>query len=308
MSRFQANKIFIFVVSAILIIISFSGCTKKTPEESTKKQEAPETVEVAGFAQAPEDTEQKAKLGGLSEEQKILSFDMAGYTEDGRKKWDIKGKSADIVSDTIILTDIEANAYNDDRTVGLKARSGTYNKRENSVRLENNVIVTTSDGMNLACEWLEWESETDIIKTNSFVEVEKDNLYAAGYGASANTKYKEVQLNKDIVVRQDEITISCSGPLAIDYDKNKASFYDKVKVTEPRGELVADYLDIFFNPDSQEIEKVVAERNVVIKQDPNVAKGQKIIYTLASGEVILTGNPEIRIYSKKDLEDAFTGD
>ena len=232
---------------------------------------------------------------------------MTGYTKDGRKKWDIKGKSADIVSDAVILSDIDANAYSEDRTVALKANSGRYDKKDNSIRLKDNVMVTSTDGISLKTDWLEWESKTDIIKTDSFVEVEKDNLYAAGYGASASTKHKEVQLNKDIVVKQDEITISCDGPFIIDYAKNEASFYGRVKVIEPRGELLADRLDIFLNPDSHEIEKVVAEGNVELKHDPNVARGQRIVYTLASGQAILTGNPEILIYSKQDLKDAFTG-
>lgn len=305
----EMNKLCLFIASAILIV-SISGCTNKVSEQLPDTQETKKRVEVSEISSLlkDKDTEDQIKIDGLSEEQKILSFDMTGYTKDGKKKWDIQGKSADIISNTVILNEIEANAYSDDRAVALKAHTGRYDKRDNSVRLEDNVVVTTSDGVNLAAEWLKWESETDLIKTDGFVEVKKDNLYATGYGASASTKHKEVQLNRDIVVRQDDVTIKCGGPLAIDYDKNKASFYGGVKVTEPRGELIADRLDMFFNPDSHEIEKVIAERNVELIQGPNVAKGQKIIYMLASGEAILTGNPEILIYSKKDLGNAFTGD
>ena len=233
---------------------------------------------------------------------------MTGYTDDGRKKWDIKGESADIISDTVILKNIETNTYSDDRTVVLKADNGKYDKKENSIRLENNVVITTSDGINLTAEWFKWNSETDEIITNSFVEVKKDNLYASGYGASASTTDKEVQLNKEIVVKQDEMTISCSGPLIINYGKDIASFYDKVKVVEPRGELIADRLDVFFNPDSRKMESALAEGNVELKRGQNIAKGQRLVYTIASGEAILTGNPEIVIYSKKDLGDALTGD
>lgn len=307
MKTFQTNKILIFIGCVILVIVAIRIYTKRVYGRLSEK----EFLKVAKRSKTPslpKDIEIQTKTSEFSEEQKILSFDMMGYNKDGKKKWDIRGKSADIVSDIVILNDLEANAYNEERTVVLKAHSGRYNKKKNSVRLEDNVVVTTSDGINLSAEWFEWESETDKITTDSFVEVEKDLLYASGYGASASTKHKEVQLNKDIVVRQDDVTIICEGPLTIDYDKNKASFYDRVKVTEPRGELLADRLDVFFNPDSQEIEKVVAERNVELKHGENIAKGQRIVYTLAGGEAILTGNPEIVIYSKEDLKDAFTGD
>ena len=307
MKRFHPENIFIFIASAIWVISSICGCGKKEPEKLQETQEFLEEVGVAEITKASKDAEQDIKLSGLGEEQKILSFDMTGYSNDGKKKWSIQGKSADIISDTVMLNDIEANAYSGDRTVVLKAQSGSYDKEKHSVRLEDNVVVTTSDGVTLSAEWLKWESETDTIKTDSFVEVEKDNLYASGNGASANTKQKDVQLNNNILVRQDDVNVSCDGPLTIDYGNNKASFYGNVKVTEPRGELTADRLDIFFNPDSRKIEQIVAERNVELKQGQNTAKGQKIVYILASGEAILTGNPEILIYSKKELKDAFTG-
>lgn len=317
MEKCQIIKRSLFMISTILAIFSLYGCTKKAQEQLSETQrssavvETPEIPPMSNMSKAPpkdKDRTQELKLDGFESEQKILSFDMTGFTNDGKKKWDIQGKSADIISDTIILSDIEANAYSEDRQVMLKAHSGKYNKEEKSVSLQEDVKVSTTDGIIITAEWLKWESETGMIKTDSFVEVKKDSLYASGWGASADTKSKEVELIKDIVVRQDKITISCGGPLTIDYGNNKASFYDRVKVVEPRGELSADHLDIFFNPDSREIEKVVAESNVELMHGQNVARGQKIVYTLASGEAILTGNPEILIYSKEDMKDAFTGD
>lgn len=307
MAKFRLNKTFVFAIIVILVIVTVRAYTKNVYEKLSKT----EFLNVAKKSKAPflpEDIEIKTKTSGFSEEQKILSFDMTGYSNDGKKKWDIQGKSADIVSDIVILNDLQANAYSDDRTVMLTARTGRYDKKENSVKLEDNVLMTTSDGVNLSAKWFKWESETDVITTDSFVEVKKDNLYASGYGAQASTKNKEVQLNNDILVKQDNVTIVCKGPLAIDYGKNKASFFGNVKVTEPRGELIADRVDIFFNPDSRQIERAVAERNVELRHGENIAKGQKIVYTMASGEAVLTGNPEIVIYSEEDLKDAFTGD
>ena len=297
------NKKLIFIAIVILIGAYFYAGVKM-PKEEPETKVGPEE---SGIPQISEDI-QETVMTELDEEQKILSFDMTGYTDDGRKKWDIQGESADIVSDIAILNNIKANAYSENRTVMLQANSGKYNKKDNSVRLEDNVIVTTSDGINLRAEWLEWDSETGNIKTDSFVEVTKDDLYASGRGALASTKDKEIQLEEDVKVKQGEITINCRGPLIIDYGKNEASFYNRVKVTEPRGELKADRLDIFFNPESREMKSIVAEGNVELKQDANVARGQRIIYTIATGKAILTGNPEILIYSKKDIEDAFIGD
>ena len=302
MGRFRVNKKFIFIIGVVLVI---AFVIKKGPEELSEEREPARPSEAFVLPQISEDTEQTTEVG---EEQKILSFDMTGYTDDGRKKWDIQGTSADIISGIVILSNIEANTYNEDRQVLLKAQKGTYDKKKNSILLEKDVTVTTSDGINLTAEWLKWESETNMINTDSFVEVEKGNLYASGYGASTSTEDQEVQLNKDVVVKQGEVTIRCSGPLTIDYANNKASFYGGVKVTEPRGQLLADRLDVFFDPESRDMEKVVAERNVELMHGQNIAKGQRVVYTQASGEAHLTGNPEILIYSEKDFKNAFTGD
>jgi len=312
-------QLFILIIFTTAVLFYICSCEKKAPKESKELQKppAPEALETPKIPAISKHKDVESKNSGNvesqiksevpTEEQKVLSFDMTGFAQDGKKKWDIQGKSADIASDTVTLCELEANAYSKDRTIELQANKGVYDKQNNSVKLEDNVIVTTSDGVTLTTKWLKWESDTNTIKTDSFVEVAKDNFYASGYGVSANTENKEVLLNKDIIVKQGEITISCSGPLTVDYAKNQASFCDRVKVTEPRGELSADRLDVFFNPDSQQIEKVIAERNVELRQGKNVARGQKIIYTLANGEAILTGNPEIFIYSQKDFKNAITG-
>ena len=75
------NKNLILAGSIILAIILLGGCAEKMPQE---RVEAPET-------QPPpisEDSRKEGKIGGLDKEQKILSFDMTGYTKDGKKKWD----------------------------------------------------------------------------------------------------------------------------------------------------------------------------------------------------------------------------
>ena len=175
------------------------------------------------------------------------------------------------------------------------------------MKLEDNVVVTTSDGIKLTAEWFEWDSKTNTIRSDSKVEVTKDNLYASGMGASASANSKEVQLNQDVLVKQGDIMVTSKGPLQIDYTNRIASFSDKVKVVDPRGELTADRLDIIFNSETKEIDNISAEGNVELKRGPNIAKGDKVVYTPEDGKAILTGNPEIYIYSEKDLANALTG-
>ncbi|MDD5680503.1 MAG: LPS export ABC transporter periplasmic protein LptC [Candidatus Omnitrophica bacterium] len=295
------------LVAIILLALIASGCAKK-PQDKTVKGEAEKPAVVSkDIPVVPGDAKTEVNVSGLDKEQKILSFDMTGFTKDGQRKWAIKGESADIVADTVKLNNIEADTYDADRTVTLEADSGTYDKESGAVKLEENVVVTTSDGIKLTAEWFEWDSKTNTVKSDSLVEVRKDNLYASGIGAQASANSKEVQLNKDVTVKQDDMTVTSAGPLYIDYSNRKASFTDKVKVIDPRGELTADRLDILFNTDSKKMEEIIASGNVELKRGDNIAKGQKIIYTPEDGKAILTGNPEIYIYSEKDMQNALVG-
>ncbi|MBU4376948.1 MAG: LPS export ABC transporter periplasmic protein LptC [Candidatus Omnitrophica bacterium] len=308
-------KKLLILSATIVLALAVSACAKKpeapkvekpavvTPKKTADKKLAP----AKDLPAIPEDAKADINITGLDNEQKILSFDMTGYTKDGQRKWAIKGESADIMSETVELNNIEADTYDEDRTVKLEADSGTYDKHSGGVKLEENVVVTTSDGIKLTADWFEWDSKTNIVTSDSKVEVRKDDLYACGMGASASAKSKEVRLNRDVLVKQGDITATSKGPLHIDYSNKKASFTDKVKVVDPRGELTADRLDIFFNTETKEIERIVAEGSVELKRGSNIAKGQKITYTPEDGKAILTGNPEIYIYSEKDMQDAFIG-
>lgn len=299
----------VILSSAVILMLASGGCAKKAEEPASREtsEEEKPVVVPADIPRLPKDAKVNTEESGLDKEQKILSFDMTGFTKDGQRKWAIKGESADIASDTVKLNNIQADTYDADRTVTLEADNGTYDKQNGGVKLENNVVVTTSDGIKLSADWFEWDSKTNTVKSDSKVEVRKDNLYACGIGAEASANSREVQLNKDVLVKQDDMTVTSAGPLHINYSSHKASFSDKVKVTDPRGELTADRLDILFNVDSKKIEEIVAEGNVELRRGDNLAKGQKVTYTPGDGKAILSGNPEIYIYSEKDIQNAPLG-
>lgn len=243
---------------------------------------------------------------GMITDQKVVSFDLSGYTEDGDTKWDIHGESADVSGDVVKVDRISANTYEKEMNTMLTAEKGEFSKKDKNVTLERNVTVITSDGIKLTTDVLEWLSKTNEVVTDSFLVVEKDDMYASGRGARARINAKTVLVKEEIFVKQGELTITCNGPLEINYGENKASFYDDVKVTEPRGQMRADRLDVFFSAETRQIERIVAENNVVLTQDGNTAMGQKAVYTIADGRAILTGSPTITITSDEGL-DPFDG-
>ncbi len=56
--------------------------------------------------------------------ERVRSFSLHGFSESGEKTWKIEGKSADIFSDVINLTDINANSYDNGKKMCNNLKGG----------------------------------------------------------------------------------------------------------------------------------------------------------------------------------------
>ena len=85
---------------------------------------------ICGCSEKPDEASEIVKAASIDTEdieQKVLQFDLTAYTDKGAKRWEIKGKSADMVDETVKLKDIVASTYGKDNTLtspSLRASSG----------------------------------------------------------------------------------------------------------------------------------------------------------------------------------------
>ena len=86
--------------------------------------------------------------------------------------------------------------------------------------------------------------------------------------------------------------ITCDGPLEVDYEHSKATFHDNVHVTDERGELFADVMEVFFTP-AHEIDQVVSTGNVRIVRGDDTAYCDRAVYLQKEGRVLMTGQPKL---------------
>src|SRR3989338_6198605 len=84
---------------------------------------------------AENEPEQVPAESSSSTPQQFEGFDLTGYGQDGIKTWDLKGDSADILGDMIQLTNVNANAYGDEK-MNVTAKTGTINKASGKMHLE----------------------------------------------------------------------------------------------------------------------------------------------------------------------------
>ena len=207
---------------------------------------------------------------------KVYSFQFTKYTPEGQKEIEIEGDSADILTNTVQLMNVMAKAYAEEVPVTVTADRG-----ENEVN----------------------------------TQVKKDNINVEGLGARADTQLKKVKFKKNVTVivqNPDEkeagpTTITCDGPLLVDYDKNIAHFKDNVVAQDNRGKLTADTMDVYYNRVSRRVSKIVAVGSVVIQNpEGNKTFSDSVIYLADEGRIILGGDTEALYYggeeSEKNLE------
>lgn len=257
----------------------------------------------ASCSRKPESNVEEMESQSISDnEQTIKSFSLAGYTEAGKKKWEVEGAVAHIFSDVVNLTSIVAKAYGEETQVTLTADEGKFDKNNKDVQLSKNVVVVTTEGTKLSTDSLTWDADTNSITTDEKVLVEKENFTVEGKGAIAQPGLRQVKLNNDVVVKiQPQTVITCEGPLEVDYKNNIAYFNSNVSVEDERGEIFSDKMEVFFVPKTRTIDKVVAIGNVKITRGQNTTYSEKATYTASDGKVVLTGKPKLVIYRQEDL-------
>jgi len=255
---------------------------------------------------------------------KVYSFSFSKYTTDGKKEIEIEGSSADILSQTVDLINVVAKAYAEEIPVTITADTGKYNKAENKVHLQENVVATTADGTRLLSEQLDIHPEKKTMETTVEVQVKKDNINIEGLGAKGDSQLKKVKFKKNVTVviqsadssapgldgapgKGGPTVITCDGPLDIDYAKNIAHFHDNVVAEDSRGKLLADAMDVYYNKVSSRVSKIVGLGNVVIENpDGNKTYSDSVIYLAEEGRIILGGDTEALVYEEPDNSSSST--
>jgi LPS export ABC transporter protein LptC len=263
-------------------------------------------------------------------EQQISEFSLSGFGDRGKKTWDLNGKSADILADTIRLKDITGTMYGETENITLTAKKGDFDKKDNKMHLQDDVVITTTSGAKLTTDSLDWDRKNNLVKTNDTVNIERQNMTGLGQGAVGQTDLKQVRLERDVKIdiALDEarkpnnaagkgtLTITCDGPMSVDYEKNLATFTKNVKVERDGSQIYSDTMDVHFSPKtgataspggdsaamSSNIEKIVCKGNVKIVRGENTSYSDEAVYTMSDRKITLLGKPRLVIYSTEAMD------
>jgi len=256
---------YVYILIGLLAIALFTyGCAKKEAPKPKEAKQAP----------APDNK-------NVAVQQKVLSFNLEGFTQKGAKSWEVKGESAEAVSEQEVkLDNITAKAYGEEAEAVITADNGVYNKSKNNVTLENNVRAT----------------------------IENKKPLSADYEIGFADPLKSVKPKKDKTTeaKSSMIVITCDGAVEFNYEKNQVYFNKNVKIVSEDGNIDADRITINLDPATKKIRDIMAEDNVKITRGENVTYSDRATYIESEKRIILTGRPKLVIYQEGGIE-GFSG-
>ncbi|MBF0385515.1 MAG: LPS export ABC transporter periplasmic protein LptC [Candidatus Omnitrophica bacterium] len=255
-------------------------------------------------------------LAGLSfsadVEQKIEGFTLNGYGDNGQKAWDVKGDTANMEGSQVILTNVNANTYGEQK-VNITADKGKLNQVKGDMILENDVVITNETGERLMTDSLHWNKDRDLVSTEDNVIITNEGVTVTGTGMNAHPGLKNAQINKNVTVMVDTepdqnsdkfVTITCDGPVEIDQAILKATFKDNVVASQEGRILKADKMEVHFSQSMKDIIRIECIGHVLIEQGENKTYADKATYDAVTKKVTLSGRPKLIFMTEG--ENAFT--
>ncbi|MCK4881454.1 MAG: LPS export ABC transporter periplasmic protein LptC [Candidatus Omnitrophica bacterium] len=249
-------------------------------------------------------------------EQKFHGFNLQGYDDTGEKAWNVNGDTADIMGSEIILSNVDANTFGDQK-MNVTAKKGTVDQISGKMRLEDDVVITSEDGKRLMTDTLDWDRNEDLVTTEDDVTIIDERMMATGTGMEAHPGLKTAEIKEDVTVmietepeKKEEsqtVTITSDGPMIIDQAVSFATFEDNVVAVQEGRTLKADRMEVYFDDQMAGITKMVCLGNVEIEQGENRTFAQKAVYNAADQKLILSGRPKLILLTEGESLFAASG-
>lgn len=239
-------------------------------------------------------------------QQRIKGFYLSNFKEDGSRAWEVKGEEAVIYEKHVDIDYMHAKYYAEDDTIDIVSRKAKMNTENMNVHLKDDVVVTNKEGLKLSTDYLNWQRDENKMMTDRLVKVSNDSMEIKAEGLLADTEFKKADFQKNVEVtlpnKEDGslTTITCSGPLEVEYNKGIAVFNGNVEAIGKEGKIFSDKLTLYMDVETKEMKKMVSEGNVKIVREGNVIFSQKATYLGNEGKLILEGRPRLLYFSQNE--------
>ena len=235
----------------------------------------------------------------------ISAFTLVGHAEDGRKKWEIEGQTADLLGEVVHLSPVAATNFGN-VNVHLTAKQGDFHRVTQDVHLAVDVVVTTSDGAKLTTDTLDWAGERETSRTPDWVTVTRPGMKVVGLGGVGYPKLKRLRLEREITLtlkgEKGETIVTCDGPMEVDYGRRKARFWRNVLVRDAKGFIRGDRMDVTLQEKTNQLEKATFWGHVEIHRENQIAFCNRANYWQFPGHTRLLGHPRLVMLPEDENE------
>lgn len=236
-----------------------------------------------------------------------------------RTLWNLWAKEAAIYSKTqkTHLLDVSADFFDTDgiKSMHVVSDRGIKDDASGNIMASGNVEADAiEEGIHLKSEELVYDAETQLITSDTHVEITRSNSITKGEGLKSDLHLDKVRILRDV-----ESTLGMPDPLSppvvivadalqLDQGAQVATYTGHVVVTQDTSEMRANLVRVYLNQTVEggesidAIDRIEVFGDVYITQEEMMATGEKGEYTHLSQTVVLTGNPEKQAYA----EDAAT--
>lgn len=234
-------------------------------------------------------------------EQQFQGFNLKGYKDDGSEAWDVKGATADLQGSEVILSDVNANAYGEEK-VNVTAVTGRLDQATGKVQLNDDVVVTSQRGTQLMTDSLSWDKENNTVSTEDKVLITDERVTVSGRGMTARQESKSAEIREDVIVRLNTepkdkaekiLTITSDGPMVIDQIRGIATFEKNVRAVQENRVLTGDRVEVHYDDAMNQVREIICIGNVEIIQGENRTSADRAVYNAATQRISLFGRPKL---------------
>lgn len=275
------------LVLAVVCLIGTTGCGREVSQPTVA---APETHSAAGVSS-------EGELPLTAPDADVIStVTLTGHGEQGRKKWEVRGDTADLAADVVELSPVAATSYG--RTqVDLTADHGKLVRETQDVELDGHVVIITSDGTRLVTESLDWMADSEQISTEAPITITREGMVVIGVGGSGYPNRNRMRLEREVQVtlsgEKGPTVVTCDGPMEVDTERMKIRFWNNVLVKEAKGMIRSDRLDVDIHPETHEMEHATFWGHVRIDRGEQTAYAHRAHYWQREGRMALVGHPKV---------------
>jgi LPS export ABC transporter protein LptC len=164
-------------IYTILVLLLLAGCKKEQDPQPAVEPDVPPSQTIQGFK--------------LTE------------TQAGKRAWVLVADQANTFNDQhlVEMFQLKIDFYRktgDSISANLTADSGKINTDSRNMETRRHVVLTTSDGLKLLTDYLEWSNKLRRFSTESKVRLEKAGDWLEGEGMEASPDLKEIEIKRNV--------------------------------------------------------------------------------------------------------------